>query len=260
MKRYVAFLDILGFADLVQREELAAVKLRLHLALQSIVLAKSGGAYPNRSAKNTKPFHCFSFSDTFVLASEDDSPEALVSFIIGSALLTQYLFAQSLPVRGAISYGEADFIPGTNHFVGKAIIAAHMLEKKQEWLGVVVDADSLPEGALAIFETPLFVPLFARWNVALKDGETLKNALVVNWRFNLTVEKGIRSLFRHSDDERARRKVENTLAFVKHIRESNRHIGYAMDKEGKPIRIPFLAGCNVGSKEPGKGLVHGDDL
>ncbi len=286
MNRYIAFLDILGFADLVQKESLVQVKQRLMLAQQSLALAKSGGGYPKPPPKNTKPVHYFSFSDTFVLASADDSLEALISFIIESALTAQYLFAQGLPVRGAITYGEADFIPGTNHLVGKAIIAAHALEMRQEWLGVIVDVGSLPTGALAAFELPALAPLFARWDVPIKAASSktrsqlwdcsllswakhfqkktppcvLKNALVLNWRLNLTIEKGTRSLFHHSEDKRAQQKVTNTLAFIKHICMTKRHVGYPVDTNGKPMRIPFLAGCNVGTTEPGKGLVHGDDL
>jgi hypothetical protein len=71
-------------------------------------------------------------------------------------------------IKSAFPFGEADFIPGTNHLLGKGIIAAHDFEKQQEWLGVTVDTQSLPDGIAPIFESVLFAPLFARWNVPLK--------------------------------------------------------------------------------------------
>jgi hypothetical protein len=263
--RYVAFLDILGFADLVQKLDLPELKRRLNIALQSVHLARASAVLPDGVGKPiTKHFHCFSFSDTFVISSVDDSPEALVSFITGSAMLTQFLFAQGLPVRGAITYGEADFIPGTQHLVGKAVVKAHLLEKDQEWLGVVVDEPSLPFEVAKIFESAPFSPLFARWDVPLKPGpegtRILKNALVVNWRWNLTVEKGTQSLFSPSNDMRAKAKIESTLAFAKHIRQTGRSKGGVMGKDGKPIRFRFLDGCAVGSKPPNEGLAHGDEF
>jgi len=255
--RAVAFLDILGFSDLVQREDLATVKQRFALALQSLQLAQAG-ATP-QPGKPLKPFHCFSFSDTFVLAAADNSLEANAAFVIGSALLIQYLFAQGLPVRGALTYGEADFIPGTNHLIGKAIVTAHALEKNQNWLGVLVDWNSFPLEAQATFMVPVFAPLYTRWDVPMKDAQPLKNTLVVNWRFNLVVEKGTRSLFHPTQDPRAQRKIENTLAFAKHIRDNNQHAGHAIDNNGNRMKIPWLAGCAVGSKEPGT-FEHGDEL
>jgi hypothetical protein len=109
LKRYIAFLDILGFAELVRHASLDNVKLRLGLALQSVAIAKQSAVLPDGIGKPiTKHFRHFSFSDTFVIVSEDDTPEALFSFITGAALLTQYLFVQSLPVRGTITFGSAE--------------------------------------------------------------------------------------------------------------------------------------------------------
>lgn len=267
LHRYVAFLDILGFSDLVRREPLAQVKHRLGLALHSVQIARDSAVLPDGvGVRIEKRFHFFSFSDTFVIASADDSPEALLSFITGAAILTQYLFVQRLPVRGAITFGEADFIPGSNgHLVGKAIIAAHELERRQEWLGVTVDVPSLPPGIAGIFESGFIAPLYARWNVPVKPGKDcekpiIENALVVNWRWNLIVEHGTKSLFAPTDDPRALAKIENTLVFAKHIRATNRHAGHVKDKNGKVVDFRFLRGCAVGSKPPNQGLVHGDEL
>lgn len=110
MNRYVAFLDILGFADLVKKESLAKVKSLVATAL--VASKDSRERAPMVGFINTpvKPVHDFSFSDTFVLLSDDDSPAALLSFLSATIHLTRMLYAQSLPVRGAVTFGEADFI------------------------------------------------------------------------------------------------------------------------------------------------------
>lgn len=259
MNRYIAFLDILGFADLVMTKSLEEVKHRMRLAMFSIQIAKSGGIHPPAPEVNVKPPHIFSFSDTYVLISQDLSEQAIRSFILTSALLTQYLYAQSLGVRGAITFGEADFIPGTQHLVGKGIVAAAKLEKKQDWLGVIVDLPSMPEGAVQLFEQPLVAPLFTRWNVPLKEGQTLQDALVVNWRYNLYVEGGTKSLFGSPPGDPEKLKIQNTLVFAKHMVNTNRHIGKVTDPDGK--NIPWLIGCNVRSAAwaHASERMHGDD-
>lgn len=165
---------------MVESKSLAEMINRVRVARQSIQLAQWGGVQNGLPSLNEKPPHVFSFSDTFVLASRDLSEAAVASFIVTSALLTQYLFAQTLPVRGAMTFGEADFIPGSDHMVGKGIIKAATLEKNQQWLGVVVDVPSMPPAAALIFELPGFAPLFVRWNVPMKKGGELREAMVVN--------------------------------------------------------------------------------
>jgi len=66
-------------------------------------------------------------------------------FATSSKLETLILFArqllnnginESLPIRGAISYGEFKW---GELVYGRAVIAAHELETKQNWIGVIVD-------------------------------------------------------------------------------------------------------------------------
>lgn len=258
MERYVTFLDILGFAEMVKAKELAEMQRLLHLAIQSIQIAKWGGIHKGVPSLNEKPPLVFSFSDTFVLASRDSSDSALASYVVTSALLTQYLFAQTLPVRGAMTFGEADFIAGTDHMLGKGIVKAAELEKQQNWFGVLVDLPSMPAGVQKIFEAAEFAPLFARWDVPTKGGGVLSNALVVNWRNNLVVEGGTKSLFAKPPDDAARNKIENTLKFAKHMRETGRHT--CDPRDGKGGVLPWLAGCRTTAPGSPWNVPHGDEF
>ena len=259
MLRYIAFLDILGFSELIRRESLESVKHRLALALQSVSLATQQGTSPDLNKPDIKPPQCFSFSDTFVLASQDDTADSTFSFLKVAALLTQYLFAQSLPVRGSITFGEADYIPGTNHLVGKAITRAHELEKQQNWFGVIIDQETVPHDTIKAFESPILSPLYIRWDVPLKQNQTAMDAWVINWRLNLTIERGTRSLFPHSQRPEEQQKVQNTLNFARYLREEGKHSFSAYKATGERIRIPFLAGISVGPSAP-EIMVHGDEL
>ncbi len=257
MERYITFLDILGFGEMVKSKSLAEMQRLLGLALQSIQIAKWGGVHQGVPSLNEKPPLVFSFSDTFVLASRDLSEPAVASYVVTSALLTQYLFAQTLPVRGTMTFGEADFIPGTQHLIGKGIVQAAELEKRQNWFGVLVDLPSMPAGAKQVFELPQLAPLFVRWNLPMKDGGPMIDALVVNWRNNLVVEGGTKSLFSKPPDKSAESKIENTLAFAKHLRETGRHTCNADD--GKGGKFPWLLGCRTTAPGSPWNVPHGDD-
>lgn len=257
MTRYITFLDILGFGEMVKSKSLAEMQRLLGLALQSIQIAKWGGVHQGVPSLNEKPPLVFSFSDTFVLASRDLSEPAVASYVVTSALLTQYLFAQTLPVRGTMTFGEADFIPGTNHMVGKGIVHAAELEKQQNWFGVLVDLPRMPAGAQQLFELPQLAPLFVRWNLPLKGGNVIENALVVNWRNNLTVEGGTKSLFAKPPDKSAAEKIEHTLAFAKHMRDTGRHTCNADD--GKGGKLSWLLGCRTTASGSSWDVPHGDE-
>lgn len=253
--RYVALLDIMGFADLCSDLELIVRKVQE--ALISVQIVKIFFAGPGIPAEfGSKPFRVFSFSDTFVVLSNDSSKEALLSFLAGVSRLTRELFALGLPVRGAITYGEAAFIPNSDHAVGMGIIRAHQLEKIQDWMGVLVDEEKMPTDAGDAFKHPWIKDLFVRWKVPIKtihpdDQDKYRDALVVNWRFRLTLPSGTKGLFTHSDQAGVARKIENTLKFAKYIRDRKLDWGqFRFGKNDPPL--PWLEGI---SRCP----VHGDE-
>ncbi len=255
MNRYIAFLDILGFGELVRNEPLWFVKERLKRALDWATAAARAAPQVGIDGVAVCGVRIFSFSDTFVIIAENESTAAFLSFLNATTVLTRALFAEKLPIRGAITFGEADFIDGTQHAVGKGIVAAAELEKRQDWLGVMVDEGSIPSEARPLMADVLFAPVFARWDVPCKstDGDlkpTLKrDALVVNWLYNVRVNYPPESVFRQSSDPRARRKIENTLAFVRHVREAGMHKGrsFHLNPKGQPIFTPSLEGLGTAS-------------
>jgi hypothetical protein len=145
-ERYIAFLDILGFSDMILNTDLNEILKKFEPVLFLIPYAEALGEWTNLEGHinlENKKCSCFSFSDTFVLCSRDATPESLNTIIIATFILSRNLFALGFPVRGAITKGEADCIPNTNHLIGKAIIEASKLEKRQNWFGVILSPEVL---------------------------------------------------------------------------------------------------------------------
>jgi hypothetical protein len=265
--RFVSFLDILGFADIVESMPIQTVLRSLEVTLSMVPLVRSLGSVPGVAEPQ---FHIkakesnvtiFSFSDTFVLATRDDSPTSLFQIVAGTAIFSTYLFAAKLPVRGAITCGEAEYIHGTSHMVGRAIVRAARLEKCQEWFGVVIDPDILNAERLQILSIPLLKPLVVDYNVPLKPGAGIPNPCkVVNWRFNMVVQHGVSSLLREGADPIHKTKRRHTLEFCRWLRTQGLAEGQILSADGKDIGVPWLRGCWVADKPPGTvGVGHGDE-
>ena len=264
--RYIAFLDILGFADQVEHKPLDEIIHKISLSLQSLQVAQHLSVFLHDQGKegfglavNAKCLEAFSFSDTFVLSSRDASPASFYQLIAGTAVLAQHLFSVQFPVRGALTCGEADFVPGTNHLVGKAIIRAARLEKIQDWFGVIIDPSFPNSESLSQF--PLIKPLVVKYDVPWKSNAGFSGPCwTINWRFNLEAENGISSLFQQSEDDENKRKVQNTLNYCKFLRSNNLAYGSLRTEKGEQIHVPWLRGMWLGQKPPGTpGNKHGDE-
>lgn len=134
-----------------------------------------------------------------------------------TCLLAQGLVVSQMPVRGSIVIGEADFIPRTDHMVGKGLIAAVDLEKMQDWFGIMIDPSIGNYDLLIQLLHPKVAPMVVPYSVPMKDG-THRDAMTINWRLNITSELGTRSFFPSPANESDQRKLDNTLAFAKYVR------------------------------------------
>ncbi|MCG2722158.1 MAG: hypothetical protein L6290_09120, partial [Thermodesulfovibrionales bacterium] len=94
--------------------------------------------------------------------------------------------------------------------------------------------------------------VFLRYKVPLKENKS-QLLHTLNWRWNMIIEKGTRSLFSDSKDKSIQEKVANTLDYAKSVIDSKQV--YVKDQEKLPIE---LRSFYVGSSEP--PFRHGDDL
>lgn len=267
--RFVSFLDILGFADLVESTPVQIVIEKIESTLSMVPVAQALGVFPNIPKKpgdfdpaKLPPLSVFSFSDTFVLSSASESAVSFFQTVIGTALLSKYLFAAGLPVRGAITCGEAEYIPGTAHLVGRAIIRAARLEKAQNWFGIIIDPDILTPEREQVLALPLVSPFVVSYDVPFKQMNAIQNPCrVINWRFNIEVQSGTASLLPVGADPAHGIKRDNTLKFCRWLRENNLAYGRLQNASGETVSIPWLSVNFVGPNQPGTpGSQHGDEF
>ncbi len=258
----VAFLDVLGFRDKIERIPLASLADSYEKAIE---LARSLNKKfsMSESATSLFPNHPVGerwcnrqvLSDAIILVSLDSSAESTLKLMLYARTLVQVFLTLGFSIRGGISYGELYRNPNTRLILGKALTSAYELETTQEWLGVAIDNSvekNFPElFAKTVDPNNLLNCFFPKYPVPLKNGAS-KEHHILNWRFNMIIEEGTRSLLEKAKLNKVKKKFDNTLEHLKWVRKS----GAVYIREGvkRPIEMSTFF---VGATEP--PFDHGDE-
>lgn len=217
-KRAVAYFDILGFKNKLLNTPIAELSKDYER-----LISYTDGEFTLTQGKITqrKVCHRYLFSDSLFMIAQEDSEDSFIDLITYAWRTMQQFMVFGFPLRGAVTYGELYANFENNIFLGKAISEAVELESRQNWIGAIVDNSAIKQyesvlhsdNTLGIIMNCL-LPIY---NVPFKDG-TRQNNNVINWRVNLVVEDGIKSLFKNDPyEDSVQEKIDNTLQFSKEV-------------------------------------------
>lgn len=130
--RYLLFLDILGFSNLVEEKSTEEIKSVINYALEAFDYWESVN----------KRFSTIYFSDTFIFYQNQKGYASAYFhdvYAIGRMVLSA-LLAKGIPARGAIAFGEFEIDNSGKHqvYFGRALIEACRAEKKENWIGITI--------------------------------------------------------------------------------------------------------------------------
>ncbi len=132
--RYLLFLDILGFTQLVETKGIEEIYAIVDGALAAF----------RRWEDLNGDFKTIYFSDTFILYQDPKgfgNWAFLDIYAIGGMVLSA-LLAKGIPARGTISFGEFEvrLDTGERHqvYFGKALIEAYKAEQQEKWIGITI--------------------------------------------------------------------------------------------------------------------------
>lgn len=126
--RWFAYLDLLGFTNLVHTESIEDVLPVYSKALQQMRTACKLGREQVGLINSW-------FSDTFIIYSGSDSLEDFMHVESAARIFFQLLLNKHIPVRGCISHGKLYSQAKRNIFVGPALIEAHTYGEALDWVG-----------------------------------------------------------------------------------------------------------------------------
>ena len=247
---YVAYLDILGFKDIVYNnthENL--IRIYQNLIISNTEWSLSGGAF-NVVEQDGKSFaiadldkikvNSLAVSDNLIIWTHDKSMKSFINLIIAARnILVAGVFV-GIPMRGGISIGPLSHL-SLNHnsqtknsfetLLGRGLVDAYLAESSQQWSGCVI-ADS----AITLYNklycehikiNPNIISLedlierrvVVEYNVPFKD--RFCRRIVINWpcgnRTPITEEIVRKSFSKHNKstgDHEITLKIENTVKFL----------------------------------------------
>lgn len=162
--RFVGFIDIMGFKDLVARSshnEILKMMVDINgLRIRYGEIKWTGSAGGIRSSI---------FSDSIVFYSKDDTKESLHAIVCTIAALSEELFSRGIAHKGAISCGEMTVDIDNSIFFGQALIDAYLLQEELYMYGVVMHGTA--ERKLNTFSAAV-IPFLYEYSAKFKGGQS----------------------------------------------------------------------------------------
>ncbi|WP_217559451.1 hypothetical protein [Paenibacillus sp. GbtcB18] len=227
---YVAFLDILGFKDLVDKNS--------HLDLQTIFSndimhninrTKKMMDDVNSELGMPSAIQVLSVSDSIIMWTEGTSPVQFVNIVNAAFSALLFFMQRGAPLRGAISKGPVSVHESENqkNIFGKGITNAYNLENIQQWSGAVIDEICLTKEIIASSEYEILrrKHILVEYLVPFKTGP-VEYRHAINWAgldgkvFYGDYEAIEKQFARHNksiDDWSVKQKIDHTAAFARFV-------------------------------------------
>ena len=244
--KYIAFLDILGFKDLIENNEINVLD-KLYDELQESLMHCFSFANAEHLMKENKDedagieennLNSLIISDSIIIWTDDDSQRSFVNLIFTIRYLLYRSILSGFPLRGGLSCGELIVKSGSHAqspkinsystILGKGLTRAYLIENVSEWSGCTIDekcidhfnskleSESEDTADLSFLEEMDFVKTY---KVPFKSGE-IKKCVTINWTHigvGALDSKKIRESFsKHNKkvtDWSVENKIRNTLKF-----------------------------------------------
>jgi hypothetical protein len=241
---YVAFLDILGFKEMVKNNninQLFDIYKDFLLRMDNLI-GNFNSLFTSNDFRKTTVNSLF-VSDNVILWTEDFSQISLTKLASIVSGLINYSFLKGIPIRGSITTGEiaAGSTFRNQTIVGRGLVKSYELERIQDWAGCAISQECLdrfnslssePDGKKQDFLFDL--NLIVNYSVPTKSQMTkIMNA--VNWLF-LTGEDAISedlildSFYKFNKTPNGwctkrtlQKKINNTLKFYNYINNRTIH-------------------------------------
>jgi hypothetical protein len=157
-RRWVTYLDLLGFAELVRTEDWVNIFSKYAPIIER---------YTREDLIAEPTIEQVWFSDTFLLYSPDDTILSFTAIDRRTRAFVEFLVSEGIPVRGAISCDDLYADKQNNIFFGKALLEAYHYGENQNWIGLILTPSSVEQ--LATIGLPAERQSgYACWNIPYK--------------------------------------------------------------------------------------------
>lgn len=162
-ERYVGFIDILGFRRIVYEQS--------HEGILSLLNDIHFNVVENSSIKDAKTFHEYIrftiYTDTVTFCSKDDSDTSLNLMILTLGSLSQNMFINKIPHKGALSFGKMTMDFSRYIFWGKPLIDCNLLLDEILFYGIIIHGNAEKKLAQSSY---INKSIFRLYDCPLKNG------------------------------------------------------------------------------------------
>lgn len=193
--RYVAYMDVMGFKDMVARNphDVIGEKLQKLLLFISELINNKGSIFSSI------------FSDSIYFFTSDDKQTTLKALIEILSKVMKYALSVGLPMKGAIAKGEVSIDLVKNLTFGQPLIDAYLIEESIVLYGVVIH-----NSVESIVREKTFQNYVLDTKIPLKSG-TASHYILRWWRNDLKESQQLVRDIRLSVSDSPRRYIDNTL-------------------------------------------------
>lgn len=235
---FVAFLDILGFKDLVERnthEQLEEIYSKFFTGVEknSELFELLSQILKNDKGINTT-VQSVIISDSIVLWSIDDTIDNFNMLVMAVRLLIIQSFGQGIPLRGAITRGPLSVSTDKSiQIFGKSLTKAYTLESQMELAGCMIDDECMKYVLEINEENKIFQNLnksnsIVQYLMPKKHGE-IKNHYLINWVSPFRSNYIIESFSQHNksiNNWAVNYKIKNTSDFIEYVRKNKLEVNF----------------------------------
>jgi hypothetical protein len=201
---YVALFDILGFSDLVKKNELTKVTDTYSRATAVFEELLGHVNSMNKSFNMDIVIERRSFSDTFLMYTSKTDDRALLSLLTACDGLFIGAIENKLLLRGAITQGE--IIVQTGVEIGRSIVDAYESEQLQDWSGCWVTDQCLSDIDLSTYFAD---KTLVQYEIPLKNG--IVNTYVA---FNWVKSLARKAMFENKNKDIEAQQILEELSFM----------------------------------------------
>lgn len=134
-KRFVVFFDVMGFKDLIARNDAKTVYNQMKKL--SYIKDEIPNAIQTTHSTLYREVYSTTFSDSIALFTIDDSVESLDNILYMSRAIMTSAIMTKIPIKGSIAHGEISVDRDRQIFCGQPIVDSYELQEDLNYYGVV---------------------------------------------------------------------------------------------------------------------------
>ncbi len=218
--RYVGFVDIMGFKDMLTRMSHNEVYDIMKKVAKSVSTIQSVFSVDYESDSDFDiNITLMLYSDSIMIYTRDHQQHSLENLVASISTLSDSLFSDGIPHKGAIAYGQMTLDFDNSIFFGQPLVDAYLLQEELKFYGIAVHGTAEIEQDIfddeSIFE----------YNCPLKNGSA--KHLTIAPGVSLTeefAEKTVQDLMdkvlkmRENTSGSLRKYIDNTIDYLDKVR------------------------------------------